>query len=89
MLTHDSEFVTVRGNGIHVYSYFMNFIQKLKGNLKTSLSTWEPVHVTGDFNARLVAWGDWDPDIQGEKLRSLFDSLGLLFLNESAKLTHS
>lgn len=64
----DPEFVSARINGVQVFSCnvspnqpredFTDFLQRLEDNIRT-VPQGVPVLVTGDFNARSPAWGDW------------------------------
>lgn len=92
----DVEFMAVRVNGVQVYScysspnrpldHFHNFLQRLEGSIRAILLSIS-VLVTGDFNARSAAWGDWVDNQRGEDLSALLDSLGLVIANEGSTPT--
>lgn len=89
----DAEFVAVRLNGVQVYScdaspnrtidHFHNFLQRLEDSIR-AIPPSTAVLVTGDFNARSAAWGDWVNNQRGDDLSALLDSLGLVIANEGS-----
>lgn len=92
----DAEFVSVRLNGIQVYSCyaspnrpiedFQDLFRRLEDSIRT-IRQEVPVLVTGDFNARSAAWGDWVDNRRGEELELLIDSLGLIIANSGSTPT--
>jgi len=92
----DPEFVSARLNGVYVISCyaspnrtaaeFSNFLQRV-GSHVSSIGHGVSVIVAGDLNARSAVWGDWCQDSRGSDLNSLFDSLGLVVLNEGSSPT--
>jgi len=92
----DSEFVSVRLNGVQTFSCyaspnktraeFEDFLRRLEDKVR-AVEPGVPVLITGDFNARSASWGDWCHDTRGDDLSTLFDSLGLQVLNEGSKPT--
>jgi len=43
--------------------------------------------VSGDFNARSAAWGDWETNARGDELAIFADALGLVIVNEGSNPT--
>ncbi|XP_015376190.1 PREDICTED: uncharacterized protein LOC107170553 [Diuraphis noxia] len=92
----DPEFVSARINGVQVFSCyaspnqplvgFTDFLQRLEDNIRT-IPQGMPVLVTGDFNARSPAWGDWVSNARGEELGMLIESLDLLIMNSGSTST--
>jgi len=64
----------------------LDFLQRLEDNIRAT-SPSIPVKVTGDFNARSAAWGDWVNNQRGDDLSALLDSLGLVVANERSTPT--
>lgn len=89
----DPEFVSARINGVQVFScyaspnqplvVFTDFLQRLEDKIRT-IPQGVPVLVTGDFNARSPAWGDWVSNARGEELGMLIESLELLIMNSGS-----
>jgi len=83
----DPEFVSVRINGVQVFSCyaspnqpledFTDFLQRLEDNIRT-IPLGVPDLITGDINARSEAWGDWVSNARGEML---IESLNLVIMN--------
>jgi hypothetical protein len=92
----DPEFVSARLNEVYVISCyaspnrtaaeFSDFLQRVGDHVRT-IGPGVPVIVAGDLNARSAVWGDWCQDSRGSDLNSLFDSLGLVVLNEGSSPT--
>jgi len=92
----DPEFVSARLNGVYVISCyaspnrtaaeFSDFLQRVGDHVRT-IGHGVPVIVAGDLNARSAVWGDWCQNSRGSDLNSLFDSLGLVVLNEGSSPT--
>lgn len=86
----DPEFVSARINGVQVFSCyvspnqpledFTDFLQRLENSVRT-VPRGTPVLVTGDFNARSAAWGDWVSNARGEELGMLIESLDFVIIN--------
>jgi len=65
-VVRDAEFVTVRINGVQVYScyaspnrpldHYRDFLQRLENSVRM-IAPSTPVLITGDFNARSASWG--------------------------------
>ncbi|XP_025192464.1 uncharacterized protein LOC112592575, partial [Melanaphis sacchari] len=95
-IQRDLEFVSVRINGVQVYSCyaspnktqaeFNNFLQRLEDSVR-AVPPGVPVLVTGDFNARSADWGDWVSNQRGGELNDLFQSLELVILNTGSTPT--
>ncbi|CAI6360923.1 unnamed protein product [Macrosiphum euphorbiae] len=94
----DPEFVSVRLNGVQVYSCyaspnrpledFQDLLRRLEDSIRT-VQQEAPVLVTGDLNARSAAWGDWVDNRRGEELELLIESLGLVIANSGSTPTFS
>ncbi|CAI6362877.1 unnamed protein product [Macrosiphum euphorbiae] len=92
----DPEFVSARINGVQTFSCyaspnksraeFEDLLRRLEHKVR-AVEPGVPVLITGDFNARSAAWGDWCRDTRGEDLSTLLNSLGLQVLNEGSKPT--
>lgn len=92
----DPEFVSARLNGVHVISCyaspnrtaveFSDFLQRVENHVRT-VGHGVPIIVAGDLNARSAMWGDWCQESRGSDLNSLFNSLGLVVLNEGSSPT--
>lgn len=92
----DPEFVSATLNGVNVIicyaspnrtaAEFSDFLQRIEDHVRT-IGHGVPVIVAGDLNARSAVWGDWCQDSRGSELNSLFDSLGLVVLNEGSSPT--
>lgn len=92
----DPEFMSARLNGIQTFSCyaspnksmaeFEDFLQRLEVKVR-AVEPGVPVLITGDFNARSAAWGDWCRNTRGDDLSTLFSSLGLQVVNEGSKPT--
>ncbi|KAL4125988.1 hypothetical protein QTP88_010220 [Uroleucon formosanum] len=86
----DPEFVSVRLNGVLVYSCyaspnrpiedFQDLLRRFEDGIRTVQQEF-PVLVTGDLNARSAVWGDWVNNKRGEELELLIESLGLVITN--------
>jgi len=91
----DPEFVS---NGVQVYSCYASpnqplagftlFLQRLENSIRT-ISRGAPVLVTGDFNARSAAWGDWISNGRGDELGLMLESLDLVIINSGSTPTFS
>jgi len=94
----DPEFVSARINEIQVYSCYASpnqplasftlFLQRLENSIRT-ISRGVPILVTGDFNARSAAWGDWTSNVRGDELGLMLDSLNLVIINTGSTPTFS
>ncbi|CAI6360351.1 unnamed protein product [Macrosiphum euphorbiae] len=95
-VVRDPEFISARLNGVQVYCCyaspnqpledFGDLLQRLGDSIR-STQRGVPVLVTGDFNARSAAWGDWVENRRGHELSSLVESLDLVTLNEGSTPT--
>ncbi|XP_015375188.1 PREDICTED: uncharacterized protein LOC107169818 [Diuraphis noxia] len=94
----DPEFVSARINGVQVYSCYASpnqphagftlFLQRLENSIRT-ISRGAPILVTGDFNARSAAWGDWMSNGRGDELGLMLESLDLIIINSGSTPTFS
>ncbi|KAE9528679.1 hypothetical protein AGLY_012254 [Aphis glycines] len=94
----DPEFVSARINGVQVYSCYASpnqplagftlFLQRLENSIRT-ISRGAPILVTGDFNARSAAWGDWISNGRGDELGLMLESLDLVIINSGSTPTFS
>ncbi|XP_050065663.1 uncharacterized protein LOC126554649 [Aphis gossypii] len=94
----DPEFVSARINGVQMFSCyvspnqpledFTDFLQRLEDSVRTVPHD-VPVLVTGDFNARSTAWGDWVSNARGEELGMLIESLDFVIMNSGSIPTFS
>lgn len=95
-VVRDTEFVTVRINGVQVYSCYASpnrpldqsrdFLQRLENSIRM-IAPSTPVLITGDFNARSALWGDWVNNQRGEELSTLLHALDLVIANTGSTPT--
>lgn len=92
----DPEFISARLNGVQVYSCyaspnqpfcdFVNLLHRLEDSIRLT-DPGVPVLLTGDFNARSAAWGDWVNDPRGDEMALLIESLDLVTINSGSTPT--
>ncbi|XP_025207407.1 uncharacterized protein LOC112603169 [Melanaphis sacchari] len=65
---------------------FSDLLHRLEASFR-SVEQGVPVLITGDFNARSSAWGDWISNSRGDELSLMLDSLDLVIANSGSTPT--